>query len=71
MSDTQLEIQYKEHLESLRDRTKACTIDELRVMADTIARINPDILLDALSVELQSRKQVIDKFKMALEREEA
>lgn len=71
MSDTQLDIQYKEHLESLRNRTKACTQDEMRVMADVIAQINPDILLDAISVELQARKQVIDKFKRALEREEA
>lgn len=71
MSQERIDIQYEEHLKALEARTMACTSDEIRVIAKVIAEENPDILLAALSEELNRRGRKIAKFKMALEREDA
>ena len=71
MSEQQTNIQYKEHLKELKQRTKACTLDELHAIAESIAEINPDILLAAISYELEERSKIINRFKLALEREDS
>ena len=71
MSEQQTNIQQKEHLKELKQRTKACTLDELHVIAESIAEINPDILLAAISYELEERSKIINRFKLALEREDS
>ena len=63
------EQQYKEHLNEIKNRIKACTYDELQVMAKTIAEINPDILLAAISEEISENKSVINDFKRILNRD--
>ena len=71
MSQERIDIQHEEHLKALETRIKACTYDEILVIARAIAEENPDILLAALSEELNRRGRKIAKFEMALEREEA
>lgn len=71
MSQERIAIQYEEHLKALEARTMACSQDEIRVIAKVIAEENPDILLAALSEELNRRGRKIAKFEMALEREDS
>jgi len=71
LSEEQSNIQYKEHLNELKQRTKACTLGELQVIAGSIAETNPDILLAAISCELEKKVNTINRLKEALEREDA
>ena len=71
MNEEQSNIQYKDHLKELKQRTKACTLGELQVIAESIAEMDPNILLAAISYELEKRVNVINRLKEALEREEA
>ena len=71
MNEEQSNIQYKDHLKELKQRTKACTLGELQVIAESIAEMDPNILLAAISYELEKRVNVINILKEALEREEA
>ena len=71
MSEEQSNIQYRDHLKELKQRTKACTLGELQVIAESIAEMDPNILLAAISYELEKRVNVINRLKEALEREDA
>ena len=66
-----VEKQYKEHMRELKARIKSCSKEELEVIAEVIGDIDITILLGAVYVVDYKKEKTIEKFKTALEAEDA
>lgn len=66
-----VEKQYKEHMRELKARIKSCSKEELEVIAEVIGDVDITILLGAVYVVDYKKEKTIEKFKTALEAEDA
>lgn len=51
------------HMQELRNRINACTMDEMELICSEIAKNNIDILLRAVGSEFKKREEIIMAYK--------